>query len=132
MRPTFDASTKMPIQTTIRRQLALVSRVLFICGKNQWRSPTAEEVFAGYPGVECASAGLSHDAVTPVSTELVLWAELIFVMEKVHRAKLAARFQAELRGKRVVCLGIPDRYRFMDPALVALLKAKVTPHLAPV
>jgi predicted protein tyrosine phosphatase len=29
----------------------------------------------------------------------------------------------------VVCLGIPDNYRFMQPALVSLLRLKVTPHL---
>lgn len=108
-----------------------MNRVLFICGKNQWRSPTAEQVFAEFPGIECASAGLSHDADTPVSVELVEWAELIFVMEKEHKAKLCARFKPSVAGKRVVCLGIPDRFRFMDPALVKLLKTKVTPHLPP-
>jgi predicted protein tyrosine phosphatase len=29
----------------------------------------------------------------------------------------------------VVCLGIPDNYQFMQPALVKLLRIKVTPHL---
>ena len=106
-----------------------VKHVLFICGKNKWRSPTAEQVFAEHPGIECASAGLSHDAETPISGELVEWAELIFVMEKEHKAKLAARFNAHLAGKRVVCLGIPDNYKFMEPALIKLLRSKVTPHL---
>jgi predicted protein tyrosine phosphatase len=108
---------------------ARMTRVLFLCGKNQWRSPTAEQVFAEHPGIECASAGLSHDAQTPVSIELVEWAEVIFVMEKQHKARLSARFKPQLAGKRVVCLGIPDRYRLMDPALVTLLKTKVGPHL---
>lgn len=52
-------------------------------------------------------------------------------MEKAHKAKLSARFMAQLAGKRVVCLGIADNYEFMDPALVRLLKAKVKPHLPP-
>ena len=30
-----------------------------------------------------------------------------------------------VRGKRVMCLDIADNYRFMDPALIALLKRKV-------
>jgi predicted protein tyrosine phosphatase len=106
-----------------------MTKVLFICGKNQWRSPTAEQLFADDPRLECASAGLSHDAETQVSVELVEWAQLIFVMEKTHRAKLSAQFQSHLKGKRVVCLNIPDNYRFMDPQLVKLLRAKVAPHL---
>lgn len=106
-----------------------MTRVLFICGKNRWRSPTAEQIFAEHPGLACASAGLSHDAETPLSPELLEWAELIFVMEKEHKAKLSARFREHLAGKRVVCLGIPDNYKFMEPALVKLLKGKVTPHL---
>lgn len=106
-----------------------VTHVLFICGKNKWRSPTAEQIFAEHPGVECTSAGLSHDAQTPVTAEQLEWAELIFVMEKAHKAKLSARFKAHLAGKRVVCLGIPDKYKFMDPVLVKLLRGKVTPFL---
>lgn len=106
-----------------------IENILFICGKNRWRSPTAEHLFAGHPGIECASAGLSHDAETPLSGELVDWADTIFVMEKAHKAKLASRFSAHLAGKRIVCLNIPDNYRYMDPALVDLLRTKVTPHL---
>ena len=105
-------------------------RVLFICGKNQWRSPTAEQVFCEHPGIECASAGLGHDAEVVVSAELVDWAELIFVMEKQHKSKLSARFKPQLQGKKVVCLNIPDNYRFMQPDLVKLLESKVTPFLS--
>lgn len=106
-----------------------MKHVLFICGKNKWRSPTAEQIFAEHPGIECASAGLSNDAETPISVELVKWAELIFVMEKEHKAKLSDRFNAHLADKRVVCLGIPDNYKFMEPALIKLLRSKVMPHL---
>ncbi len=106
-----------------------MTSVLFICGKNKWRSPTAENIFADHPGVTTASAGLSHDAEVQLSAELVEWADLIFVMEKTHKTKLSARFQPQLAGRRVVCLGIPDNYQFMQPALVNLLRIKVTPHL---
>ncbi len=106
-----------------------MKHVLFICGKNKWRSPTAEELFCLHPGIECASAGLSADAQIPLSAELVEWADMIFVMEKVHKTKLSAQFKPLLLGKRVICLGIPDNYKFMDLALVKLLEAKVRPHL---
>jgi predicted protein tyrosine phosphatase len=105
-------------------------RILFICSMNRWRSPTAEEVFAEHPGVECASAGLNHGADNPLTPELIEWAELIFVMEREHKTKLAKAFKPYLSGKRVVCLNIPDNYKFMDPALVKLLRSKVTPLLA--
>lgn len=101
-----------------------MTRVLFVCGKNQWRSPTAEQVFSSEPGLECASAGVSNDAEIAVSGELVDWADLIFVMERQHKEKLARRFGENLKGKRLVCLGIPDNYRFMDPKLIELLRRK--------
>jgi predicted protein tyrosine phosphatase len=96
---------------------------------NRLRSPTAEQVFADHPGIECESAGLNNDANNPVTGELIEWAELIFVMEKAHRTKLSKRFCKHLANRRVVCLDIPDDYDFMDPELVARLKRKVTPLL---
>ena len=106
-----------------------MTRVLFVCSMNRLRSPTAERVFANHPGIECDSAGLNNDAHNPVTSELVEWAELIFVMEKAHRTKLSKRFRKSIGSRRVVCLDIPDDYDFMDPELVALLKRKVTPLL---
>ena len=50
-------------------------------------------------------------------------------MERVHRDKLSKKFREHLKEQRVVCLDIPDRYGFMDPALIELLEAKVAPHL---
>lgn len=105
-----------------------MSRLLFLCSKNQWRSPTAEQIFSE-DGLECMSAGVSNDAAHQVTPELLEWADLIFVMEQAHKAKLTARFNDHLRSKRVVCLGIPDNYRFMDPALVRLLRIKVAPYI---
>ena len=106
-----------------------MANVLFLCARNRLRSPTAEQVFAAWPGVETASAGLNPDADEVVGADLVEWADLIFVMEKAHRAKLQKRFRARLKSTRVVCLDIPDDYAFMDPALIQLLHARVTPHL---
>ncbi|MBK9617048.1 MAG: phosphotyrosine protein phosphatase [Uliginosibacterium sp.] len=106
-----------------------MTSVLFLCSQNKLRSPTAEQVFAGYPGIACTSAGLNHDAENPLTPEQLAWAELIFVMEKAQRSRLRERFGEHLHGQRVVCLNIPDNYRFMQPELVALLEKKVTPHL---
>lgn len=106
-----------------------MKNVLFVCSQNKLRSPTAEQVFADWPGVETSSAGTNNDAENPLSRELVEWADIIFVMERAHRAKLQSRYRAALNGTRIVCLDIPDDYQFMDPRLVELLKAKVPRHL---
>jgi predicted protein tyrosine phosphatase len=103
--------------------------VLFLCSRNRLRSPTAEQVFADWPNVETASAGLAPDAEEVVTPELLEWADVVFVMERAHRTKLSSRFARHLQGKRVVVLDIPDDYDFMQPELVALLKTKVPPHL---
>ncbi len=49
----------------------LLTNLLFICSRNRLRSPTAEQVFAAWPGVETASAGLAPDADEPCTDELV-------------------------------------------------------------
>ncbi|MXN51203.1 phosphotyrosine protein phosphatase [Shinella sp. AETb1-6] len=106
-----------------------MKNILFVCSQNRLRSPTAEQVFADWPGIETSSAGTNNDAENPLSAELIEWADIVFVMEKVHRSKVQTRYRSALRDKRVICLDIPDNYTFMDPALVALLKVKVPPHL---
>ncbi len=103
--------------------------VLFVCGKNKLRSPTAEQIFSTYPGVDVASAGVNNDAESSLSTELVEWADIIFVMESVHKRKMSSKFQRSLKHKKVVCLDIPDNYDFMDPDLIRLLKKTVPPFL---
>jgi predicted protein tyrosine phosphatase len=106
-----------------------MKHILFVCGRNRARSPTAEQVFSDHPGIEVASAGTSRDAEVPVTAELLEWADIVFVMENSRRVKLSAQFRSSLRNTKVVCLGIPDDFAFMDPGLVSLLKSKVTPHL---
>ena len=104
-----------------------MKHVLFICSQNRLRSPTAEQVFSNRTGFAVASAGLNPEAHTPVSPELLDWADVIFVMERSHRNKLSKKFRAHLNSKRVICLDIPDEFEYMDPGLVRLLEAKVGP-----
>jgi predicted protein tyrosine phosphatase len=100
-------------------------RVLFVCTYNQCRSPTAEHLFADWPGIETRSAGVGDEAKVPVSGELVAWSDLIVVMEEAQREVLARRFPQLLGAKRVLCLAIPDEYQYMDPTLVQLLRERV-------
>ncbi|MBN8501854.1 MAG: low molecular weight protein tyrosine phosphatase family protein [Sphingomonadales bacterium] len=103
--------------------------ILFVCSQNRLRSPTAEQIFADYPGVEVASAGTNNDAENPLTGELVKWADMIVVMERQHKAKLQRKFRTSLRDQRIICLNIPDDYGFMDPALIHLLTTRMARHL---
>ena len=102
-----------------------MKRLLFVCSQNRLRSPTAEVVFSQYEGIEAISAGTNNDAETPLSGDLIEWADVIFVMEKPHRDKLQRRFYSLLKEKRLIVLGIPDKYDFMDTGLIRLLEARV-------
>ena len=99
--------------------------VLFVCSANRLRSPTAEQVFSAWPGIETDSAGISSGADVLLSSEQVDWADVIFVMEKTHRNRLARQFRPHLKGKRIICLDIPDDYEFMDQDLLDLLSQNV-------
>jgi len=50
-------------------------------------------------------------------------------MERVHQRKLTRKFGPHLKGRRIVCLNIPDDFHFMAPELVAVLETRVRPHL---
>lgn len=113
----------------MRHEFENMTNVLFVCSANRLRSPTAEQVFSNWPGIETDSAGISNGASVPLSSEQVEWADIIFVMEKTHRTKLNRKFRARLRDKRVVCLDIPDDYEFMDPVLVRVLEKRVSRFL---
>src|ERR1700712_181485 len=96
--------------------------LLFVCSQNKLRSPTAEQVFSAWDGVETLSAGTNNDACNPLDGEQIEWADIIFVMEKTHRNKVLRKYKKSLNGKRLVCLDIPDDYDYMDPALVRILE----------
>lgn len=71
-----------------------MKKILFVCSQNRLRSPTAEQVFAPYPDLEVDSAGTNNDAENPLTSELVEWADVIVVMEKIHRRKVQQRFRS--------------------------------------
>lgn len=102
-----------------------MKKLLFVCSENRLRSPTGEEVFSKYEGIEAIGCGTNSDAETPISGDLIEWANIIFVMEKSHRNKVSKKYKDLLKGKRLICLDIPDNYDHMQPELVRLLEAKV-------
>jgi predicted protein tyrosine phosphatase len=106
-----------------------MKKILFICSQNCLRSPTAEKVFSGLANIQTRSAGFNPDSNVVVSRELIEWATMIVVMEKHHMDKLKKKFKSDIKGKRVVCLNIPDDYDFMDEVLVQLLKGRMARYL---
>jgi predicted protein tyrosine phosphatase len=106
-----------------------VTNLLFICSRNQWRSPTAEAMWRRRPGFEARSAGTSPNARKPVGEADIRWADVIFVMERKHLQRLKAEYARVLEHKRVHVLEIPDDYRFMDPELVDMLEDTVGAYL---
>jgi predicted protein tyrosine phosphatase len=99
--------------------------LLFICGRNRWRSPTAETIWRKHPGISARSAGTAASARRRLSADDVRWATVIFVMEDKHKAQLMVEFGGEIRGKPIYVLDITDEYRYMDPELVAQLREAV-------
>ena len=108
-----------------------VLNVLFICSKNQWRSPTAEKVFEKDPMLDVRSRGVSRTARRTVNSHDIKWADLVLVMEPKHEQRLRADYPGEMKFTECHVLDILDNYKFMDPELVELLTATVRPLLQP-
>ena len=104
-------------------------RILFVCTANKLRSPTAEDVFRDYPGIEAISAGTDSEAPRPLTKDLVASADMIFAMETHHRERIRKKFKQRPADNRIITLHIPDEYERGDPALVELLKARAEPRL---
>jgi predicted protein tyrosine phosphatase len=104
-------------------------KILFICSKNQWRSPTAEKIFHGVNGIYVRSAGIEKGARIKVTSGHIGWTDAIFVMEQKHMRRLKTQFGQELAGKNLWNLGIPDDYSFMDEELVEILKSRVEEYI---
>lgn len=86
-------------------------------------------MFKNHPRYEARSAGTENGARIKVTAGLLGWADMIFCMEKKHADRLRDRFPEELVGKKLLTLRIPDNYRFMDPALLGLLRTELFGHL---
>ena len=101
--------------------------VLFVCSRNQWRSPTGEQVWRKVPGVSVRSAGTSRNARRRLTLADIRWADLILVMEDKHKSRIRADFRAEVTYKELHVLDNPDDYLFMDPELVEIIREKTEP-----
>lgn len=103
--------------------------ILFICSRNKWRSATAEMMFKNSQTHNVKSAGTEPSAVVRVSAKLILWADLILVMEKKHKIRLQENFPKEIEQKQIEILDIEDNYKFMDEELIDILKLSVESYI---
>jgi predicted protein tyrosine phosphatase len=103
--------------------------ILFVCSRNQWRSPTAEEIYKNTDGLQVRSAGTEPSARIKLNAKTIAWADVIFVMEKKHKQRMQEKFSDELQDKEIIILDIPDEYQFMDTELIEEIKTKVDSFL---
>jgi len=93
------------------------------------RSCTAETIYGTYPEFRVRSAGIAPTARQQVTAKLLEWADRVFVMENMHRAFILEKFPEIDLGGKLIVLGIPDFYYYMEPELIDLLRQKIDPHL---
>lgn len=104
-----------------------MSNLLFICSKNQWRSPTAELLFKNRSEHMARSAGTSDKARIKITQKIIDWADVIFVMERKHLDIIKQRFNLTNSTLRV--LDIEDDYQFNDVELISILKVSLAEYL---
>lgn len=98
--------------------------VLFVCGKNQWRSPTGEAIYKNDQRFCVRSAGLSKVARRRLTMSDLEWADLVLVMEREQKLRIVQHYSCTAMPE-IVSLDIPDIYPFMNEELVELLKLGV-------
>lgn len=103
--------------------------VLFVCSKNQWRSPTAEAIYKNQHGISVRSAGTEATARVKLNSKTISWADIIFVMEKKHKERMVQKFEAEIGDRPIIVLDIQDNYKFMDTELIEEIQKKVDLYL---
>jgi predicted protein tyrosine phosphatase len=93
---------------------------LFICNQNKHRSKTAAEIFKDK--FDTKSAGIYENIVTSKDLN---WSDLVIVMEDHQREFIAQNFPKEYMQIRILCLEIPDVYKYMQPQLLKILNEKM-------
>lgn len=103
--------------------------ILFVCSRNRWRSATAETIFRDNRNHQVKSAGTEPSAVMRVSAKHIVWADIIFAMEKRHKERLREKYPDETNDKRIIVLDIEDDYQYMDAELIEIIRLSVLPYI---
>lgn len=102
--------------------------ILFVCGKNKWRSPTAERIYKNDDRIEVRSAGMSGKSKHTISNADIQWADLILVMESRYKSQIMGLFR-DLSLPRIENLDIPDKYEYMERKLIEIIEQGVEFHI---
>ena len=103
--------------------MATQRKILFVCGRNVDRSPTAEDMFKNFKGFEVKSAGVSYGTTNPLTKELIEWADEIYVTEFKHQQAVLKMVPSA--WKKVESLEIPDIYYRDQPELKKIILEKM-------
>jgi predicted protein tyrosine phosphatase len=95
--------------------------ILFVCGRNKWRSPTAETIYKKNQSINVKSAGVSSKSKHQISAKDIEWADIILVMEKEYKSFILGKFR-NLNLPQIFDLNIPDEYEYMNEELIDIIK----------
>lgn len=114
------------------RHQGKAKKVLCVCSAGLLRSPTAAVVLAQEFGFNTRSCGMFREfALIPMDEVLLTWADEIVTMENQHGGRVMEELdRLGLQGKRVIELGIPDSFPYMDAKLVELIKQHYSAAIA--
>ena len=108
--------------------------ILFVCSANKQRSKTGEDYFSAlYPELHFKSCGTNiklceKEGTNPITEDLLSWADVIFVMESSH-SKMVKQYTANKHGGKIVVLNIPDKFKYYQKELIAVLSYKLKDFL---
>jgi len=117
-----------------KKQEYMSQNILFVCSANKQRSKTGEDYFSGlYPHLHFKSCGTNiklceKEGTNPITEDLLSWADVIFVMESSH-SKMVKQYTANKHGGKIVVLNIPDKFKYYQKELIAVLSYKVKDFL---
>jgi protein-tyrosine phosphatase len=93
------------------------------------RSRTAESIYSDDNRYIVKSAGVSKKAQVKLSEDLIIWADIVFVMENKFKDIIVDLYPIESLSKEIVSLDIQDNYYYMETLLVELIKSRVNSFL---
>lgn len=100
-------------------------RVLCVCSAGMLRSPTIAHTLSAEPfNYNTRVAGTANYALTPVTDDLLQWADEIVCADDEHALYIRTRLM-ELGDfsdrTTLISLKIPDNYAYRDPELIDLI-----------
>ncbi len=124
--PDYMPAANIQVNTKLHKEKSSHDKphILFVCGKNKWRSPTAERIYKDDRRIEVRSAGMSAKNKHKISTDDIEWANLILVMERKYKSWILGLY-GDLSLSKIENLDIPDEYEYMNDELIGLIEKGV-------